>query len=305
MKQGPTTDAPYLGGSQIAAVAGLDPYSNALKVWGQIKNGLEVPTTIAMDLGNAVERPALAVYAKHYGVELSYPGTILVPGGVSRDPRLWRGDTPTWRGATPDAIEDRTRPAQFKKIGTHSRRYWGGPDEGPDGVPPWVLAQNTWEAMALEADRPFSEDQEVDHLRVVGEYGNELFVYAPEFDREFLAGLEAIGWDFWRRYILGDEVPDVTEGDLDRNRDILFQAWPKAEDMALLPINQTVEDLARRYAWTREQLSIHEKAKKALRNQLIAEAKEVPGFVAIDGAVKVTYKNRADGPRVLDVRVKD
>lgn len=266
----PTRDhATYLGGSDIAAILGLDPFRTPLSVWGEKVRGIRVVPSEAMEAGNDAEPAIVRGYARQWGerlarvTDVSYPGpgTLLSP----RDP---------WRGATPDATARRRGAliaVQAKLVGLGMAHQWGDPEDGPEGVPEHVQLQVTWESLhlheALGVPMP-----EVAH--VVAMIGTDRPIYEVPVDQELVADLLDVARDWWRRHVERGEMPMVTE----RDAATVAQLYPQPRAaLDESPSDETLE-LVRRYDAARAEAKRAAEAKDLIANQLTAAIGDREGF---------------------------
>jgi predicted phage-related endonuclease len=265
--------ASYLGGSDIAAILGIDPFRSALSVWGEKTGRLTGTTSPAMEAGNDFEGAIVAGYRRRVlgarvgalsGVAelVSYPG----PGTLrsSRDP---------WRAATPDALAILRRRggavAQAKLVGFGMSREWGAEEDGPDGVPAHVHAQVHWET--LHAREALGIAGEVAH--VVAAIGTELRVYELEIDDAMISDLLDAGRDFWKRHVERGEMPIVTEKD----RDQLVELFPRAREPLAEPSEDALE-LIQRFDAARAIAKAADVTKETIAAQLCALIGDREGF---------------------------
>lgn len=262
---GPTLDRrTYCGGTDIGAIVGLHPWKSALDVWAEKCRGITVETTPVMRAGQVLERPILEdLYAAPRGIELAYPGTLRHP-------------VETWIAATPDAIEvELAVDVQCKLVGRGQFARWGDEIDGADAIPPEVLAQIQWEILVADAVAG----------RAVALLGTELRVYDVPRDDAFLADLIEIGRAWWRRHVIGDEMPEVTAA----SRDTLRRLFPRATG-AILTMREDVRDLALDYCRARDRAQIAADEREAAAARLCAAIGDADGFEAPD--LKVTWKEQ-------------
>ena len=187
---GPTRDySTYIGGSKIAALMGVNPFSDAVDVYEQIVEKREFYQTAKMEIGNIVEREVLNAIANDSGLSFEYPGTLTHPKY-------------NFLAATPDATEY-TSTTQMKTLNpvNYLSDAWG-----PDGsgyVPEHVFYQANWEAGIFRdvygRDPSFS--------RVVPYCGTTWRMHICEFDLDLyeLCKTEAI--HFWNTHVLTKTKP--------------------------------------------------------------------------------------------------
>ncbi len=274
---GPTVDHnSYLGGSDIGAIAGQSPWRTGLDVWAE-KTGKAPPFegNIHTELGNAFERPALAVYAKAMGVELSFPGTLLHP-------------KESWAGATPDAVENGQRLVECKIVGFNTAKHWGPPDEGADGVPYDTLCQVHWQSWIANN----SGVAQCSDAVVVAFKGTSMDVYRFGIDEGLIESLVKLGRDFWDKYVIGGSMPAV-EGN--SAADIIKAIHPRNLTDDLLPMTEYVRATAMEYDDARENEKLAAAHKKAVQAQLTALIGDGAGFKDEDGS-KATWKAGKGSP---------
>lgn len=173
-----------VGSSEIAILAGLDPYRTPLDLYAR-KLGLDdFRDTAPMRWGRRLEAAIAAEYEESQGVRLVSPGTM-------------RHEKHPVVVATPDRIvfpSILTAPAQrVLEIKTASARMadeWGDP--GTDEVPQRYVAQVAWE-MAVTG-LPTAD------LAVLIA-GNDFRIYHLTRDEDLEAGLIELAERFWRDHV--------------------------------------------------------------------------------------------------------
>lgn len=271
VQTGPTVErSSYLGASDIAAVVGLSPYRTALDVWAEKVHGLGISDSEPMRIGRELERPVLTLYAEPRGLELAFTGTL-------------RHGAEPWMAATPDALAGRSalepdRAAECKIVGRRQMHRWGDIDEGPDGIPPEVLAQVTWQLAAIA-----SRGRTLDSADVVALLGTELRVYGVAFDPDFATDLMEIGRAWWRRHVERGEMPEVYTGDTART---LARIHPKGVE-GTLAMTEDVRNLARVWLAANKAEKVAKEAKDEAAAYLCAEIGDAYGFE--EPGLKVTW----------------
>jgi putative phage-type endonuclease len=185
-----------LGASEIAAIAGLDPYRNALDVF-LTKTG-QAPPFEGNEFtrwGNRLEAVIADEYAERLGVTVSAPGATL------------RHATETWMLATPDRLVLTDDPnvswgLECKSRGHRQAERWG--EHGTDEVPHDVAAQCHW-SMAVTGLARW------DVAVLIG--GNDFRVYTLERDEAIAAGLIDIGRRFWFDHVVAGVHPPLDGSD--------------------------------------------------------------------------------------------
>ncbi len=126
--------------SDIAAVAGLNPWATPWSVWAaKTLPDYESEQTEAMEMGDLFEEPIATLYARrNSGVELERSGTLHHPKHH-------------WAMATPDRFVTvagkRDRLLEVKWAGLAMAREWGKEE---DGVPEQYIAQGQWQLFVTE-----------------------------------------------------------------------------------------------------------------------------------------------------------
>jgi len=191
-----------IGGTDISAILGLNPWRNAIDVY-LAKLGLaHQPETQAMRLGNRLEPVIAEEYADLTGSQLVRGAEIaqLFPGLAN----VWRGHTiiehreHRFLIGTPDAIvPDAERGLEIKNAGFQSRE-WGRP--GTDEIPRHYLLQCAW-YMALTG---------MSHWDVAVLFsGNRMEIYTVRRNAELESALLKVGVEFWQRHILTHTPPPI------------------------------------------------------------------------------------------------
>lgn len=223
----------YLGSGDIAAVAGLSPYSSALDVWAK-KSGVvgETPDRMAMMIGRALERPVIeALYAAPRRLVVTYPGWVA-------GPREHEGATPdAFVVAEPGAPITADRGVECKIVGHRMAHRWGTEEQGIDAVPADVLAQVQWQLMCTTW--PVAD--------VVALLGTELRVFEVARDDEMIGSLVEIGARFWRDHVIANVAPEVTEEGAKHARDLLARIYPRQKSDALLDMPADVRLIVEHY----------------------------------------------------------
>jgi predicted phage-related endonuclease len=281
----PTVDhARYLGGSDIAALLGIDPFRTQLSVWGEKVRGIRVPTNAAMEAGNDAEPAIVRGYTREWCERLARVESVSYPGpGTLLSPR------DAWRGASPDAVAIRRRrriTVQAKLVGLGMAHEWGDPENGPEGVPEHVIVQVAWESLHL-AEQYGDPLPEVAH--VVAMIGTDRPIYEVPIDPQMVADLLDAGRDWWRRHVELGEMPIVTAGD----GETVEALYPRAR--AALDANPSDEilELVRRYDAARAEAKRAALAKELAANELTAAIGEREGFGGRWGSATWRQSTRA------------
>lgn len=114
-----------LGGSDVAGVLGLSPWSSALEVWARLRGAAPPQETLAMRRGSALEGLIVDEIAAEAGAEIVDRGLVMA-----------RRDDRPGEHFSPDAIA--MLDGRRVLIEAKSTVRW---DDWSDDVPPWVWAQ--------------------------------------------------------------------------------------------------------------------------------------------------------------------
>ena len=141
-----------IGSGDIAAVAGVDPYTSRMDVWEEktglcVVDGKVVEQTEPradkkewyIDRGRFLEPAIVAWVQDRLGIDL-HPGRTFRLGG---SPEII---------ATPDALTADAEPVEVKSPGEWGFLDWGDDETGANGVPARVIIQNHWQMIAAERD---------------------------------------------------------------------------------------------------------------------------------------------------------
>jgi putative phage-type endonuclease len=200
-----------IGASEIAAVAGLNPFASPWDVYLR-KTGQapDIEETAPMEWGNRLEPAIRKAYADHSQL------TVLVP-----TTSIFRSDV-RWARATPDGVVFTAEPAndvatsiinptigeavpasgadrilQIKNVGAWVEKSW---DDAP---PAYVQLQEQWELFVTGLAR-------ADVAVLIG--GNDFRVYTIHRDDKMITDLVSIADAFWRR-VEARTPPPIDESD--------------------------------------------------------------------------------------------
>lgn len=258
-----------LGASEIAAVAGIDPFRGAWDVWAE-KMGLDIAEPVAgSDMGHLFERPLLEYYSRQTGIALTYPQTM-------------RNPLETWMSATPDGLAD-DRVVQVKVVGKDMAFKWD------NGVPEYVVCQVQWEMIVTR--RPLATV-----VACVG--GTDYRALDVPADRELQKTLYAIGRDFWFDHVLSGVPPDPDASEACRKA--LAARYRKAE--GLIPATAELVSLAYQHKSLGASLAALKEDRDAIGNVLRLAIGEHAGFEWESG--RCTWKPDKNGNRTLLVNLR-
>jgi putative phage-type endonuclease len=201
-----------IGGSDIAAILGVNQYRTAHDVWLE-KVGYTEPTddppSEAAYWGQQIEDILAAEYAKRENVRLLH---------VPTDHGIIRSPIDTWMMGSPDRLVDAAPLVglELKMAGLRQSGRWG--EAGTDQIPDDYLLQVQWYARLTDAVRW--------DLAVL--LGQEFRIYRVEPHKDLQQALHDIAARFWFEHVVPKVAPaiDHTEG----ARRLLQTVFPIQQD---------------------------------------------------------------------------
>lgn len=281
-------DAARIGGSDMAGILGLSPWSTPLSIYARVVAALEgrTPEGAALpyqERGNALERAVLEVYAQKTGARL-------LPG-----PKLVHPDMPFLR-ASLDSRAERAGVivVDAKTVAGGQRHHFG--EEGTDQVRQDILFQMTvYIGLGMKTGhitRPAAD------VPVLGLNGADPVVFTVGWDAELYEMLLAAAERFWKDHVLPRRPPPVTEPLLDA--DAAGALYPRhggeAKDWSEL---DTEEQIAvREWLRAREErveAKRKEKAWEARVRLLLATTPSLKGLPHDTGIRRLDWKQNKSG----------
>ena len=257
----------YIGGSDVAAIAGLSPYRTALDVYAE-KKGLAAPFE-----GNEFTywgKELEDVVARRYARDT---GRLIEPAGFLVHPKHSFVAGHLDRQNTADRLV-----IEVKTAGMRQADRWG--EEGTDEIPEEYLAQCAWYMLLTgysHADVPV----------LIG--GNDFRVYRIERDQELEGFLLDAAVKFWTENILKDQPPEI-DGSESAAR--LIAALHPNEKRPLEEATDYDSDLVLKLQVSRDQLDIVEQEKAAIENALKSRIGDAAGLQGPNW--RVTWKRTRD-----------
>lgn len=259
-----------LGASEIAAVAGIDPFSGPWKIWAE-KQGIDITEPVpGSEMGHLFERPLLEYYSRQTGQSLTYPETM-------------RNPFETWMSATPDGLAV-DRVVQVKVVGKDMAHKWD------NGVPDYVVCQVQWEMMVTSR-------QLATVVACVG--GTDYRALDIVADRELQNTLYAIGRDFWFDHVLAGVPPDPDASEECRKT---IAARSRKHLAERIPASQELIALAYQYKQLGTSITSLQEEREAIGNTLRLAIGERSGFEWESG--RCTWKPDKNGNRTLLVNLR-
>lgn len=208
-----------IGSSDISAIVGENPWSNAHDVWQRKLNLVPpFPETNATRLGHDME----PIIGRWYTRDT---GRILRKGGGTK-----RHKDRSWQLCTIDFgfAKGERRIVECKHVGHYASAGW---TMEADGAPPYVQIQAQWQMGVLGYER-------ADVAVIFG--GNADFrIYEYSFDATMFGHLTELGRRFWENHVLAGKMPEIDHSDAARdslravygfNRAPLKDAPPEASE---------------------------------------------------------------------------
>ena len=267
----------YLGGSEIAAICGLNQYKTAVDVFlDKTSNDISETTSQAAKWGTLLEDLICKEYSQEKGVEVERPlNTIFHPEY-------------DFLGANIDAYVNRGEYVlECKSAGYRMAHEWG--EEGTDQIPDSYLCQVAWYSAITRVPK-------VDIAVLIG--GQDFRVYTYTKNKEFEDKLIAIGVNFWINNVQKNIPPSPT------NTHDVFSLYPRGNGKELKATEEIVDKL-NRFKMMNEEKTALEKTLEVLKKNIQEYMQDYDILVDEDGNILSTWKNTS--PRAcLDLkRFKD
>lgn len=264
-----------IGSSDIAAVAGLNPWRKPIDVFLEKTGRATGASTIQTRVGDTVEGAIATLYQQ------DRPCTFLAmpEPTVTREP---------WEIATPDRIAVVTptpgesvdllhkRVVEIKMVGARVAHHWT-----EDSPPDYVLAQVLWQLHVLKLERG-------DIAALVG--GTDFRIYDVAFAKEVAEALAEIARAFWHDNVLKDVPPAVDHSDSWKR--YVAERWPTAKN-EVVEAPAEAEAVARRLLAAKAALSESEQRYDQAANEMKAMLEDRAGFRGFGWSC--TWKNTANG----------
>ena len=263
----------YLGGSDLGAIAGLNPYRTALDVYlDKTSDDIAEDTNSAMRWGTLLEDVIAKEYAQVTGYDVGVePNTIYHPKYK-------------FLGANIDRWVDRwvnngTHILECKTAGFNKGKEWG--DSGTDQIPESYLVQVAYYAAICDVPK-------VDIAVLIG--GQDFRIYTYNRDKNLEEKLIKIACNFWYNHIEKRIPPKCVN-----TRDT-FNLFPESHHHEIVAEDNIIEKL--------EELKMAKLAEEQIQENIEKLKVEIQEFmrdydvlIDIQGNVRATWKNTA--PRSL------
>jgi len=255
----------YLGGTDLAAIAGLNPYRTALDVYlDKTSDDISEETNAAMRWGTLLEDVVAKAYSEDTGYDLEIePNTIYHP-----EYKFLGANIDRWADNKRRILECKT--ASFLKA-----KEWG--DLGTDQIPESYLIQNaTYSAVC---NVPV-----VDTAVLIG--GQDFRIYTYERNRELEHKLIKIACNFWHNHIEKRIPPKCVS-----TRDT-FNLFPQSNHHEIVAESNIMEKWEQLKAAKEEEVRIQSTIEK-LKTDIQEFMKDYDVLIDSQGNVIATWKNTA------------
>jgi len=260
-----------IGGSDVAAILGVDPRRDAWAVWAEMTGRAERrPATPRMRLGKFFERGIIDYYAALTGRDVEF---------VDETRRVEGREWMVW---TPDALcRGELRGVDAKLVSWDQRFLWG---ETAEDIPARVQLQCDWYMAA--ADYPAWDVAALLDM-------DEPRIYTVERDLEIEREMLDRTEEFWRRYIIGNEEPQP--GSSPETTRIIKERFPR-QKLAMRDATEAESGLLDEYALVRSDEEDITAERTRLENTIKLAIGEGDGLTWLRG--KFTWRNARGSVKV-------
>ena len=255
----------YLGGTDLAAIAGLNPYRTALDVYlDKTSDDISEETNAAMRWGTLLEDVVAKAYSEDTGYDVEIePNTIYHP-----EYKFLGANIDRWADNKRRILECKT--ASFLKA-----KEWG--DLGTDQIPESYLIQNaTYSAVC---NVPV-----VDTAVLIG--GQDFRIYTYERNRELEHKLIKIACNFWHNHIEKRIPPKCV------NTKDTFNLFPQSHHHEIVAESNILEKWEQLKSLKEEESRIQSTIEK-LKTDIQEFMKDYDVLIDNQGNVIATWKNTA------------
>lgn len=264
-----------LGASEIAAVAGLNPWHTQHDVWLEKMGLADRADDVRTRAGELMEPVIRALYCEETGSEIAHFGTVVHPKHA-------------WVSATPDfAVCGRPIVGEAKFVGWRIAGHWG---TRPEDIPDYYRPQAEWQMEVCGAE-------EAHVAALVG--GPDFRRYVVKRDRDLAGMLLDIGAKFWRDHVIARRAPPVDGSE--SAREMLKKMFPR-DARPLVRATPEAEQIATLLVGARKNRAAAEAYEATLENRLREAIGDRAGFFS-DGWT-ATWKTSKNGVRPLKFKVK-
>lgn len=252
----------YIGASDVPAILGMSPYGSAYDVWLAKKHGVQQEANFAMEMGHLLEPVVAELYRRRF------PNAVLEPCGTVAHQYF------PWLRATIDrkvTTEHGTFPLEIKSTSQYMAGEWG--DEGTDQVPDHVTIQ-------IQSQMLVSGDSKAHAAVLIG--GNDFRApYVIEADREVQEMIVEGCKDFYTRFVIGDEEPEITGPNTEKH---LKRKYASHNDQ-MVTATEVVDQIVSEYARCKADLAVLEEKASTLKTSLMSFIGANKGLVSRNGRI--------------------
>ena len=253
----------YLGGTDLGAIAGLNPYRTALDVYlDKTSDDIACETSPAMRWGNLLEEAVAKAYSEDTGQTIEIePNTIYHPSMKFLGANIDR-----WVG-------DKEYVLECKTAGFTRGKEWG--EEGTDQIPESYLVQVAYYAAICAVPK-------VDIAVLIG--GQDFRIYTYERSKELEDKLIKIACNFWDNHIAKRIPPKCVS-----TRDT-FNLFPQSNYHEIVAENNIIEKLQELKGAKEEESRIQSTIEK-LKTDIQEFMRDYDVLIDNNGNVIATWKN--------------
>jgi putative phage-type endonuclease len=257
----------YLGGSDLGAIAGLNPYRTALDVYlDKTSDDIRCETSPAMRWGNLLEDVIAEEYGRVSGCRIEKPSAPIIHSKY----QFLGANIDRWVISTnsPYILECKT--AGFTKV-----KEWGDP--GTDQVPESYLVQVAYYAAICDIPK-------VDIAVLIG--GQDFRIYTYNRNKDLEDKIVKIGINFWYNHIEKRIPPKCVN-----TRDT-FNLFPQSNYHEIVAEDNIIEKLEQLKTKKEEESRIQSTIEK-LKTDIQEFMRDYDVLIDNQGNVIATWKNTA------------
>ena len=260
----------YLGGTDISAVIGVNPYRTALDVYLEKTSEDVMPQqdNEAMYWGRTLEDIVLKEYSKRTGVN------VIPPMGTHHDIKH------KFLACNIDGWVENGVILECKTAGARANDQWG--EEGTDEIPEAYLCQVAWYCAITGAHR-------ADIAVLIG--GQDFRIYTYYANKDFQDKLIQAGVDFWQSHILKLCPPPAT------NTQDLIKVYGKSNEQSIEASPEILEKARNLKDMVVAKKSLEEDIKN-IQFQIQDFMREYDVLTDNEGNTIVTWKNRKSSDKL-------
>lgn len=272
-----------IGGSDMAAVLGVSPWKTPLNVWlDKTGRAPEVPPTVRMEIGTALEPLAAAKYEADTGRRVRRCNVLLRGADESGEPDIRIGNVDRLcmcaDGSVPWTRKAGVRTERALEIKTSSDlQEWGE-------VPDHYVAQAQHYMGLMPTVKVFD-------FPVLFIARGTFRIYTVERDDELIANMAAAARNFWEKYVVPDTPPPPV------NDEDVRASYPRSEPGKVAIATEQIERLVRDLRVNALKTKDLEAEAEALRVAIQKAMGDADTLSLPDGTKLATWKTSKDTSR--------